>query len=401
MSSSIPLISFNTLQHSWHKSSPSHFNNSIFTFTKHNSISLSKSHICFTFNPNSSNYDREETRWLREEQRWLREEQRWIREQQRWENERELLLNQINDLKQQLDEIRHEMDNSNNNNSVTNVTNLLHVLKKEVSQIGERGSSASPLVVEAAAIEEVAAAVEDIEEVVKEVVTVSEEIKADNKVKKKKKNVTMLRVGSEGDQVQMLQEALLKEGFYCGEEDEEFSSFSTGTERAVKTWQSSIGVPETGVMTVELLERLIGDEQEETSGSKEEGNGVAATSVTKIPDIPSETVNEDPKAYVSDNRVFLLGENRYEDSSRLKNRNSQNQTDSKGVVTTKCITCRGEGRLLCLECDGTGEPNIEPQFLEWVGEETKCPYCEGHGHINCDVCQGTGVGVTITRLSHT
>nr|GEY30790.1 protein disulfide isomerase pTAC5, chloroplastic [Tanacetum cinerariifolium] len=45
--------------------------------------------------------------------------------------------------------------------------------------------------------------------------------------------------------------ALLKQGFYCGEEDEEFSCFSSGTE-----WQSSIGVPEIGVMTVELLERL-------------------------------------------------------------------------------------------------------------------------------------------------
>ena len=28
-------------------------------------------------------------------------------------------------------------------------------------------------------------------------------------------------------------------GFYSGEEDMEFSSFSSGTERAVKTWQVS------------------------------------------------------------------------------------------------------------------------------------------------------------------
>jgi peptidoglycan hydrolase-like protein with peptidoglycan-binding domain len=34
-----------------------------------------------------------------------------------------------------------------------------------------------------------------------------------------------------------MQEALEKLGFYSGEEDTEFSSFSTGTERAVKTWQ--------------------------------------------------------------------------------------------------------------------------------------------------------------------
>nr|GEW33405.1 putative reverse transcriptase domain-containing protein [Tanacetum cinerariifolium] len=53
--------------------------------------------------------------------------------------------------------------------------------------------------------------------------------------------------------------ALLKQGFYCGEEDEEFSCYSYGTERVVKPWQSSIGVPETRVMTVELLERLYTD----------------------------------------------------------------------------------------------------------------------------------------------
>ncbi|CAB4272129.1 unnamed protein product [Prunus armeniaca] len=35
-----------------------------------------------------------------------------------------------------------------------------------------------------------------------------------------------------------MQEASQKLGFYLGEEDMEFSSFSSGTERAVKTWQS-------------------------------------------------------------------------------------------------------------------------------------------------------------------
>jgi hypothetical protein len=99
-----------------------------------------------------------------------------------------------------------------------------------------------------------------------------------------------------------VQEALEKLGFYSGEEDTEFSSFSTGTERAVKTWQvnashhdfhssieraclfycfhifskklyiayflvqASIGTAEDGLMTSELLERLftghIGEEME-------------------------------------------------------------------------------------------------------------------------------------------
>ncbi|KAI3706239.1 hypothetical protein L6452_23844 [Arctium lappa] len=388
MSSSLPLI-FNPLL-SWQKSSkiPSEFNNNAFrfpNFNKHTSLLLSKSHICFTFNNNSSEYQREETRWLREEQRWMREEQRWIREEQRWEAERESLLDEIKTLKLQIEELRRE----GGNNSVSNVAKLLHVLKKEVNQIADSGSSASPLVVEAAA----AAAVEEAEEVVvKEVVRVAEETKGRNMEKEVKKKMAMLRVGSEGDQVRILQEALQKLGFYCGEEDEEFSSFSSGTERAVKTWQASIGVPETGVMTAELLERLYMEQKEGTSGFKEGANGVAVTSVTEVPEILSRIVKEYVEPDVYDNRVFLLGENRWEDSSRLKNRNKQDsQTDSKGVVTKRCITCCGIGHLQCEECDGTGEPNIEPQFLEWVGEDTKCPYCEGIGHSICNVCQGTGV----------
>ncbi|WJX53329.1 hypothetical protein P8452_39333 [Trifolium repens] len=34
-----------------------------------------------------------------------------------------------------------------------------------------------------------------------------------------------------------------------------FSSFSSGTEHAVKTWQCSLGVAEDGIMTSELLEK--------------------------------------------------------------------------------------------------------------------------------------------------
>ncbi|XP_023763572.1 protein disulfide isomerase pTAC5, chloroplastic [Lactuca sativa] len=387
MSSSLPL-SFNYLP-SWHKSSttPSEFNKNVFSFSSFSkpiSPSLSKSHVCFAFSNNSAEYEREETRWLREEQRWMREEQRWIREEQRWEAERESLLNEIKALKLQIQELQHE----GANNSISNVTNLLHVLKKEVNQIAESGSSASPLVVEAAA------AVEDaVEVVVKEVVRVEEKVKEKEVIKPaeevKKKEVTKkrttLRVGSEGDQVQMMQEALQKLGFYCGEEDEEFSSFSTGTERAVKTWQASIDVPETGIMTAELLERLYMDQKDESSGFKESGNGVVVASITPVPETPSRTVNEYTE---SEHRVFLLGENRWEDSSRLTNKNNIN---SKGVLTSKCITCNGEGHLLCEECDGTGEPNIEPQFLEWVGEDTKCPYCGGNGHTTCDVCQGSGM----------
>ncbi|PQQ01944.1 uncharacterized protein Pyn_28364 [Prunus yedoensis var. nudiflora] len=36
----------------------------------------------------------------------------------------------------------------------------------------------------------------------------------------------------------------------------EFSSFSSGTERAVKTWQGSSNAPQDGIVTIELLEQL-------------------------------------------------------------------------------------------------------------------------------------------------
>ncbi|CAL8137696.1 unnamed protein product [Prunus armeniaca] len=51
-------------------------------------------------------------------------------------------------------------------------------------------------------------------------------------------------------------EASQKLGFYLGEEDMEFSSFSSGTERAVKTWQASLDAPQDGIVTAELLEQL-------------------------------------------------------------------------------------------------------------------------------------------------
>jgi len=193
-----------------------------------------------------------------------------------------------------------------------------------------------------------------------------------------------LRTGSEGDEVKAMQEALEKLGFYSGEEDTEFSSFSSGTERAVKTWQASIGATEDGLMTSELLEMLFTGRT--MDDLKKEGvNGAIVPSAPETAEVQQPVVEE--KHDFNKHRVYLLGENRWEDSSRLTKKDKP-VTGSTAASTKQCITCRGEGRLLCLECDGTGEPNIEPQFLEWVGEDTKCPYCEGLGHTICDVCQG-------------
>jgi protein disulfide-isomerase len=55
---------------------------------------------------------------------------------------------------------------------------------------------------------------------------------------------------------------------------------------------------------------------------------------------------------VSKHRVFLLGENRWEEPSRLvQNNNKQAIKSSAETSGTKCLSCRGEGRLLCTGTD--------------------------------------------------
>lgn len=333
----------------------------------------------------SSWEEREEARWLREEQRWLREEQRWLREESRWLAEREALLAEITALRLRL--------------------RTLEPLPPAAAPVPPPAPAAAPVApsppppapsarvappppVRAASVAPppppVPAPVKEVE-VRKEVVVVEEKAKAKPKPKagagSGKKRA--LRVGSEGEEVRAMQEALEKLGFYSGEEDTEFSSFSTGTERAVKTWQASIGTTEDGLMTSELLEMLFTGRTEDDL-KKEGVNGALVPPVTETAEVQQPVVE---KIDYNKHRVYLLGENRWEDQSRLTKKDKP-VGGSTAASTKQCITCRGEGRLLCLECDGTGEPNIEPQFLEWVGEDTKCPYCEGLGYTICDVCQG-------------
>ncbi|WCJ24241.1 plastid transcriptionally active 5 [Euphorbia peplus] len=350
------------------------------------SLSYSKSHICFSSSlPDSSSSDPQDLLWLREEQRWLREEQRWLREEQRWLRDRESLLSEIQSLKLQIQNLEKRIlvqDVDLVPDSVANVSALLQVLN-EKNRIAETGSSASPIVLEEKNVEE---------EEVKEVVSVS-----------KKKNWRTLRKGSEGEEVQQLQEALQMLGFYSGEEDMEFSSFSSGTERAVKTWQASLSIPDDGIMTTELLERLymepqigskfsIDEKGINLSVSQEKGvNGAAVASAVEISEVQQKVVKEEGTTEVqqSHHRVFLLGENRWEEPSRLIKKDKV--ANKSGNTMRICMTCRGEGRVLCTECDGSGEPNIEEQFMEWIDEGAKCPYCEGQGFTDCDVCEGKAV----------
>ncbi|KAK3187835.1 hypothetical protein Dsin_027396 [Dipteronia sinensis] len=359
------------------------------TSTTSLALSLSTS-FNFRVRATSSGSDREEIRWIREEQRWIREEQRWLREEQRWIQERESLLREISELKLQI----KALENRNLNvgvsvsDTISNIAGLLQVLK-EKNLIAER---ATP-------VEE-----EKIEDREEEVEEVKEVLRVLERVGKKRQT---LRTGSEGVEVQAMQEALLNLGFYSGEEDMEFSSFSSGTERAVKTWQAAIGAREDGIMTAELLERLYMKQQSEDGGTNLSSdqdatttavpqggmNGAAAASVTETSEMLQRVIKEEgvTEVEVSQHRVFLLGENRWEDPSRLAGRNQKVVDSETKNGTTKCLACRGEGRLMCSECDGTGEPNIEPQFMEWIGEDTKCPYCEGLGYTICDLCEGKTV----------
>ncbi|BBG92334.1 plastid transcriptionally active 5 [Prunus dulcis] len=312
--------------------------------------------ICFSSNSSSSQNDREESRWLREEQRWLREEQRWLREEQRWARDRDSLLREIAELKLKIQALEHLQEGGgasvSESETIANIAGLLQILT-EKNRIAETGSSSR-------AIE-----LDHIQEEIQEVSAVPE-------VKEKKKSRNALRKGSEGEEVRAMQEALQKLGFYSGEEDMEFSSFSSGTERAVKTWQASLDAPQDGIVTAELLEQLYTVAQIEgldnkgstlTATQKEDTNGAAVTSVTEISEVQQTLVKEG---------VTEVEEPKKGGESKAMN------------TTTRCLTCRGEGRLLCTECDGTGEPNIEEQFLDWVEEGAKCPYCEGHGFTICD-----------------
>ncbi|OEL36838.1 hypothetical protein BAE44_0002143 [Dichanthelium oligosanthes] len=327
----------------------------------------------------SSWEEREEARWLREEQRWQREEQRWLREESRWRAEREALLAEVAALRLRLRALE----------------GIHPDLEAAVDAVA---SPAPPAAVPAP--QPRPALLEQVEvEVRKEVVVVEEKKAATAKAEVESgavagagKSRRMLRTGSEGEDVRAMQEALQKLGFYSGEEDMEYSSFSSGTERAVKTWQSTVGTSEDGVMTSELLERLFSGKAGEDGKTKDGANGAAVPAVTAIAEVRQTLVTENGVSGVgiSENRVFLLGENRWEDPSRLTSKKKPVSTGT-AASTKPCISCRGEGRVMCLECDGTGEPNIEPQFLEWVGEDTKCPYCEGIGSILCDVCNGKKV----------
>lgn len=86
---------------------------------------------------------------------------------------------------------------------------------------------------------------------------------------------------------------------------------------------------------------------------KDGANGAVVTSVAETTEIHQKAVTEDGDAQlkVSQRKVFLLGENRWEEPSRLVGWGTP-LNNTKSVMHTKCLSCRGEGRVMC-----TGIPN--------------------------------------------
>ena len=77
-------------------------------------------------------------------------------------------------------------------------------------------------------------------------------------------------------------------------------------------------------------------------------NGTVINSVTEIQEIQKTIVKEGSESFdVSQQRVFLIGENRWEDPTRLHSSNGKASDGKTKVISTNCLTCRGEGRLLC------------------------------------------------------
>lgn len=386
----------------------------------------------------SSGGDAEEQRWLREEQRWLREEQRWLREEERWHGERRLMSDELAFLKREVEQLRNQVQERR---SLPSVVDGLRKLVQSFPMEEENAQSEIQFVEEEEEEEfEFASSVTSPQTMA----SFSSDDSSDDSTFSSSPSIPSmaefsidlmaeslptvppiqprreLRKGAEGEEVQVLQEALEALGFYPGEEDMEYFIFADGTEAAVKTWQATLGVREDGVASPALQAILFGDEKSANPNTSPNA-GPKANGRTSTPSSPDpwkspptrlsgsdslhnrtfaenkRDVEDTPEADIDANRrVFLLGENRWEEPARLRpvraSKGSQSASNGARSVSSlsKCFSCQGDGKCMCTECEGTGELNVEDQFLDWVDEGAKCPYCEGSGAIPCDVCLGRG-----------
>ncbi|KAL4419502.1 hypothetical protein ABPG77_002288 [Micractinium sp. CCAP 211/92] len=112
----------------------------------------------------------------------------------------------------------------------------------------------------------------------------------------------VLHEGDGGREVHALHVALTRAGYYPSEDDERWWSFGDGTVAALKTFQACNGYPESGVCDAATWRMLLGDDAHPS----------------EIADLRSgDSADEDLSAQGTD-RVWLLGEQRWEDRSRLR-----------------------------------------------------------------------------------
>lgn len=376
-------------------------------------------------------WQREEARWLREEARWLREEARWEEERKAWAQESQAMAEEVRALKREIEQLRVEtMEGRRPSSNGASLSALMSGLKQVLQSLPQTGESKStpfpqefPAVSETPALtfessgnsdvfSNVGSSIPSMSEFSIDLVSEASSASASALQGSRPGTVSsshpksrkLLKKGAEGDEVKLLQDALAALGFYSGEEEMEFAMFSNETESAVKAWQASIGALEDGILSTDLLDYLFG---RSGNSSPPTENPKTSPQAAKPKPSPSAESSEQRKTFAEDKRdvegtvhediapnrrVFLLGENRWEEPGRLFAKPSNNGTPSgpRPVFAEKCFSCRGEGVTMCTECEGTGELNVEDQFLEWVEDGSRCPYCEGSGAVPCDVCTGIG-----------
>ncbi|CAL2244786.1 unnamed protein product [Prunus armeniaca] len=199
-----------------------------------------------------------------------------------------------------------------------------------------------------------------------------EEVSAVPEVKEEKKSRNPLRKGSEGEEVRAMQEASQKLDFTWVRKTWSFPASQVGPNVLSRLGNYS-----------EPLHRL--KHSNSSNGCVgyvvwEDTNGAAVTSGTEISEVQQTLVKEGvTKVEVSKHRVFLLGENRWKDSSGLS-RNQKNVGESKTVnTTTRCVTCRREGRLLCADV-----VKIWDEVLD--NEATPIEYAEKLDNLHTKYC---------------
>lgn len=349
----------------------------------------------------------------------MREEQRWLREESRWHAERRLMADELALLKREVEQLRSQVQERRSASLPSVVASLKQLVQsfpaeppRPSIEFVEDEEFASPISEhpQTLAFENSSSSFSPSSP---SSIPSMSEFSIDLVTESPMHPRRELRKGAEGDEVKELQEALEELGFYSGEEDIEYSMFADGTETALRTWQASLGVREDGIASPALLAILFGEDNAASNGQMKaeqldpwrappaSPRGSELGREKTFAEDKRDVENTQDGKTAANRRVFLLGENRWEEPGRLKKGGNGSAMSAAGLqrgsnqVTEKCFSCKGEGVCMCTECEGTGELNVEDQFLDWVEEGAKCPYCEGTGAIPCDVCLGRGAAAPV------